>query len=376
MRGGNVLLYKGNFLLSILGVSIFLAACTNQFTIENKSHIQKVDTFYENKDIEIIVPFEAGGGTDLFARSMAQSLSQNIVGNPSIEVLNIPGDNTIIGTNEFVYMSEPNGKRLLASSASVHTPYLLGLWSVKYDLRDLEPIIGVPTGGVVYISPETGIKKPTDLENFDGKLVFKGISATGLDLVMLLSFEVLGLDVQATFDRGGRRSASFLFEDGTSTIDFQTTSSYLENILPLIERNEAIPLFSFGQINEKGHLVRDPMFPDLPTLEEVYIDIHGKAPIGKAWDAYKTFVNSSYSIQKVIWTHRDAPEEAKEALYKATEKAVRDSSFHHLGQGGLEQYEPYTGEELRMMIDNAFNTSPVILNWVRELLKEQYGLET
>ncbi|MGO4888430.1 hypothetical protein ACJ2A9_11775 [Anaerobacillus sp. MEB173] len=355
-------------------VTVVLIACNDQQPISNMD-VPNKDSIYEDKEIEIIVPFEAGGGTDLFARFMAHSLSENLTGNPSIQVLNIEGDNTIIGTNEFIYMSEPNGYRLFASSASVHTPYLLGQRAVKYDLRDLEPIIGVPTGGVVYVSPKTGVTKPTDLLNPEEPLIFTGISATGLDLVTLLSFEVLGIDVLTSFDIHGRKSSSVLFEQGSSTIDFQTTFSYLTHIAPLVEKQKAIPLFSFGQINEQGKLIRDPIFNDLPTLEEVYIEIYGESPSGEAWEAYKAFVNSSYTIQKLIWTHSDAPDAAVEALHEAAERAVNDSYFYDQGQDVLLNYEPYTGQELKVMIDNAFNTSPEILNWVRELLNEKYGIK-
>lgn len=368
---------KMNFIVCMLLIILtFLVGCTTNQNTEDKEILLKHKySFYKNEEIEIIVPFEAGGGTDIFARFMSTILSKKIPGNPTVKVVNIPGDNSIIGTNEFVYMSEPNGKRLFASSGSVHIPYLLGVRAVKYDLRDLEPIIGLPTGGVVYISPNTGVKNPSDLKKLDEQLVYRGISATGLDLVMLLAFEVLELDVQTIFDFEGRKEASIAFKNGESTIDFQTTSSYIENILPLYKRNEAIPLFSFGQINDQGKLVRDPIFSDLPTLKEVYIDIYGKSPSGEAWEAYKAFVNSAYTIQKVIWTHGDAPDAAKQALNLAIAKAESDYSFNKIGNNFHERYDPYTGSELKAMIDNAFNTPPEILNWVRELLKNKYGID-
>ncbi|MDV2686121.1 hypothetical protein RYX56_17265 [Alkalihalophilus lindianensis] len=347
-----------------------LAAC-NTDTSGSAEDLTK-DNFYEGKDTEIIVPFGAGGGTDLFARFLAPYFSENISGNPSVQVVNIPGGQTITGTNEFFYMSEHDGHKLLTSSASVHTPYLLGQSAVKYDLRDLEPIIGAPTGAVVYVSPQTGIETGADLGEQEEELVFAGISATGLDLVTLLSFEVLDLDVKSILGYEGRGPARVAFEQGESTIDFQTTSSYIQNIEPLIENNEAIPLYSLGQINEDGDLVRDPVFEDIPTVEEVYIEIHGEAPSGEAWEAYKAFVNSSYTIQKLIWTHGDAPQPAIDALHEAAEQFANDPQFTEHGQEVLENYEPYTGETLQTMIDNAFNTSPEILNWVRKLLEEKY----
>ncbi|MGO4888425.1 hypothetical protein ACJ2A9_11750 [Anaerobacillus sp. MEB173] len=362
------------FLIIMIALSTVLAACNSSNRSSGDASDLTKDNFYENKGLEIVVPFGAGGGTDLFARFMAPYIGENLSGSPSVQVINVPGGQTIVGTNEFAYMREHNGYNLLQSSASVHTPYLLGESAVKYDLKDFEPIIGAPTGAVVYISPDTGVTKPADLGNLDEKLVFAGISAIGLDLVTLLSFEVLGLDVQAILGYEGRGPARVAFEQGEANIDFQTTSAYLQNIEPLIDSGVAVPLYSLGQINEHGDLVRDPVFPDLPTLEEVYVEIYGEEPSGDAWEAYKAFVNASYTVQKVIWTHNDAPVEAIEALRESAEKIANDPEFLEASKEILENYQPYTGQELKGMIENILNTRSEVLDWVRDLLEQKYDV--
>jgi tripartite-type tricarboxylate transporter receptor subunit TctC len=361
------------FFVIMIALSMVLAACGNSSSTAGSSDLTK-ENFYENNGIEILVPFGAGGGTDLFARFMAPYIAENLAGSPAVQVINVPGGQTIVGTNEFAHMRENDGYNLLQSSASVHTPYLLGESAVKYDLKDLEPIFGAPTGAVVYVSPDTGVTEPADLKNLEEQLVFAGISAIGLDLVTLLSFEVLQLDVQSILGYEGRGPARVAFEQGEVNIDFQTTSAYLQNIEPLIDSGVAVPLYSLGQINEQGELVRDPVFPDLPTLKEVYIDIYGEEPSGEAWEAYKAFLNSSYTVQKVIWTHGDAPEAAIEALHESAEKIAKDPEFLEASKEVLENYEPYTGQELKNIIENALNTSPEILDWVRNLLEQKYDV--
>ena len=47
--------------------------------------------FYKGKTIRIIVGYSPGGGFDTFSRLLGRYLSQNVPGNPSVRVMNMPG---------------------------------------------------------------------------------------------------------------------------------------------------------------------------------------------------------------------------------------------------------------------------------------------
>jgi tripartite-type tricarboxylate transporter receptor subunit TctC len=65
---------------------------------------------YPDRPIQLIVPYSAGGPTDVAARVMAQALSQRI--NQSIVVMSMPGAGGIIGT-DYVNRAKPDGYTLL-----------------------------------------------------------------------------------------------------------------------------------------------------------------------------------------------------------------------------------------------------------------------
>lgn len=333
------------------------------------------EVFYEGETVELLVPYGAGGGTDTFARFMAPFLGEYIEGKPTIQTVNVPGGGSINGANEFVELREHNGLNTLVTSASTHAPYLLGEEAVRYDLKKMIPVVGLPTGGVVYTSPSTGIESPKDLLNPKEKLVYAGISATGLDIVTLLSFEVLGMDVQAVLGYDGRGPSRVAFEQGESNIDYQTSSAYLTNVTPLVEANQAVPMYTFGQLDGDGNIVRDPAFPDIPSIKEVYVELHGKEPSGPAWDAYKTFVGSSFTVQKVIWLHSDAPQEAVDALKQAAIELAKDTEFKEKGVEVLGGYDLYTGEDVDKVVKGMLNVKPEVLDWVKQFLKDNYGVE-
>src|SRR3546814_8827761 len=81
---------------------------------------------------------------------------------------------------------------------------MLGQQGVRYSPRNWTPVLGLPGGGVVYVSPDTGVKNIKDLVSTDAELVFGGISATGLDLLGLLTFEILGIETKAVLGYEGK----------------------------------------------------------------------------------------------------------------------------------------------------------------------------
>src|SRR3546814_19301806 len=73
------------------------------------------------------------------------------------------------------------------------------------------------------VSPDTGVKNIKDLVSTDAELVFGGISATGLDLLGLLTFEILGIATKAVLGYEGKGPVQIAFPQGESNIDYQTT---------------------------------------------------------------------------------------------------------------------------------------------------------
>lgn len=98
-------------------------------------------TSWPQRQVTIIVPFGAGGTTDIFARIIAERL-QAKYGKPFI-IENRPGAGGNVGTG-VVAKAAPDGHTLLVGTVSTHAinPYLYK--SLPYDTeRDFEPVSGI-----------------------------------------------------------------------------------------------------------------------------------------------------------------------------------------------------------------------------------------
>lgn len=73
---------------------------------------------YPNKPVRLIVPFPAGGATDLFARTLSQKISEKL-GQPLV-VENRPGAGGTLGS-DLAAKATPDGYTLLLSTSSTHS---------------------------------------------------------------------------------------------------------------------------------------------------------------------------------------------------------------------------------------------------------------
>lgn len=349
-----------------------LAACSDDDKKSGKSG--SGDSFYDGEQLETVVPYDAGGGSDVLARYVAPFLTDHVEGKPTTQVVNIPGAGSVIGMNEYAGMYDADGYNAIWSSGSTILNHLLETDGVEFDFQDLTPILGVPAGGVVYISADTGYEEPKDILNLNEGLVYSGQSATGLDLVPLLGFEVLKLDVQAILGYEGSGPARVAFEQGESNVNYQTTAAYLTNVQPLVDDGDAIPLFSFGHFDSNGEIIRDPAFPDIPNIKEFYEEVYDEEPSGETWDAYEAVGSRGFTIQKILWTKKDAPDEAIELLQKGAEGIAEDDKFIEEGDEVLGGYEPVVGDELVTLIENIIQADmdPAIKEWIFDFLEENF----
>ena len=135
---------------------------------------------YPNKAVRLVVPFLAGGSTDIVGRTIAQKLSE--MWGQSVFVDNRPGGGTTIGT-EIVARAAPDGYTLLVTPA----PFTINaslLPKIPYDaLNDFTPITLINTTPLVMVVnpgvPAKNVKELIALAKAKpGKLNF-GSSGTG-----------------------------------------------------------------------------------------------------------------------------------------------------------------------------------------------------
>jgi tripartite-type tricarboxylate transporter receptor subunit TctC len=107
---------------------------------------------FPTKPVKVIVPFVAGGSSDIVARAIASKF-QEVLGQPGV-VENKPGANGAIAA-EFVAKAEPDGYTILVGSIGVFSINQALFKELRYQARDFAPIsLAVTTPNVLITRPD------------------------------------------------------------------------------------------------------------------------------------------------------------------------------------------------------------------------------
>jgi tripartite-type tricarboxylate transporter receptor subunit TctC len=332
------------------------------------------DGNFSGETLEFLIPLASGGGTDTWARFIGTELTNYVPGRPGFAPVNEPGGEGISGTNKFARSAKTDGTEILVGTASTVVPWVLGRSAVKYSFEDLKPVVVNGTGGVIYARTGAGVKNVNDLINRDKPLEFGGISATGLDITTLVAFDLLEADVTSTFGFEGRGPVNLALQRGEIDLDYQTTSAYGSAVEGIAKEGKATVLMSFGQLNESGEVVRDPNFPDVPTVPEAYEQLHGKKPTGEKFEAYKTLLGLTYTYQKGLWVPRETPDKAVTLLRESSEKLGTDQEFQNKAAKVLGGYPLVADAGMADRVREAYTVSSSVRSYVKELLESTYDI--
>ena len=303
---------------------------------------------YSGKTVTIWIPFKAGGGSDTWARAIGPAFSKNLPGNPTVVVKNVTDGKAIGASNKYFaeHGKDKDGSVVFGTSGSVQLPFIFKDERVRYQYKNMVPIFASGTGGVVYVRKDMGV---TDIiKDFDklkgSKLVYGSQGKTSLDAVPILAFDMLGLDVNVVYGMKGRKAGRAAILRGETTIDYQTTASYLKHVKPLVEKGEMVPLMTWGSVIN-GQIKRDPNFPNLPSFSEVYDKVI-KNKNKEAFDAWQVLFNAGFATQKFIVLPKSASDNVVTAWIKASGQIVNDLDTMKIINKKLGKYDQIIGENL------------------------------
>jgi tripartite-type tricarboxylate transporter receptor subunit TctC len=214
---------------------------------------------YPSRPVRIIVPFPAGGSTDIFARDLGQILSKQW--NTTIIVDNRPGASGQIGS-QLVARSAPDGYNLLLTATHhVINPSLYR--SLPYDTRrDFTPL------NLVATVPNALVVNPRFSAQTVAELIRIGKEKPGS-----LSFASTGIG-------GANHLAGELFKSMTGVemvhIPYKGAAPAMADLLggqiPIMFDSlpTVIPHVQSGRLRALGvtSLKRAPSLPDVPTIDE------------------------------------------------------------------------------------------------------------
>jgi tripartite-type tricarboxylate transporter receptor subunit TctC len=216
-------------------------------------------TPYPTRAITLVVPFGAGSGTDVMARTLADELSKKL-GQPVI-IDNRPGGSSIPAA-EYVARAAPDGYTLFMGGNTTHSanPHLFK--ELRYDpLKDFTPISRLATAGaVLVVSPKSDFKSVADVVKAakadPGKLSY-GVSNSGSQIAAERIKRVSGVDI--------------------IRVPYKTTPQALTDVISghlnmtFVDVAAALSAVQGGQVRALAisSAARSKLMPDVQTMQEL-----------------------------------------------------------------------------------------------------------
>ncbi len=226
---------------------------------------------YPSQPIRIIVGFAAGSGSDIFARLMAQWLSERL--GQSVLIENRPGAGGNIGT-ESVVKAAPDGYTLLQwVPANAVNNSLYEKLSFNF-LRDIAPVAGTARSPyVVVVNPALPVNTIPELiahaKANPGKLNFASAGVgTGIHMAGELFKMLAGVNMVHVPYRGAAGAMTDLI-GGQVQLMFDTTAA-------------SIPHIKGGKVRALAvtTATRSALLPDLPIVADFVPGYEASGPFG------------------------------------------------------------------------------------------------
>jgi tripartite-type tricarboxylate transporter receptor subunit TctC len=285
-RNVSVQAFRRSLVILFFVIGLFLAA-----------GVPMVHAEYPEREITMIVPWAAGGGTDLITRVLADLMAKDL-GKPVV-VVNKPGGGGLIGFNT-IGAAKPDGYTVgITTNSQILQKYSA---SSYLDWRALAPIAlhnYDPAGFTVKIdAPWKTIKEALDFAKANPMKM--RVANSGPGAIWHVAAALLGSKTGVQFTHvpyGGANPAAIATAGG----HVEATTASPGEVATLV-KGEKLRILAIA--SEK----RDPLFPNVPTFKETGID----------------FV---FGVWRCLVAPKDTPKDVIAKLEKSAEKAVHDPKF-------------------------------------------------
>ena len=214
---------------------------------------------YPTGPMRIVVPFAAGGSTDIMARTIAQQLTERFRQQAIVE--NRPGASGTIGT-AFVVKSPPDGHTMLVVQSSfVSNPSLFKDLTYNQS-RDITPVTNLATGPLnLTVHPSLPAKNVKQLialaKKHPGEINYGSPGAGSVSrLACSLFNQMAGIKMMHIAYKG---SGAAIADMLSGQVQFYAPNLFL-----------SLPYIKAGRLRALGVTSpqRSPIAPELPTIDE------------------------------------------------------------------------------------------------------------
>ena len=318
---------------------------------------ESVAQFYRGKTITIIAASSAGGGYDLYARTIARHIGKHLPGNPSVVVSNMPGAASNVAA-AYIYNAAPKDGTVIGGlfMGAVVEPLFSGRTRATHDMSKFQ-YIGNANKDVYVCLVRADAPVKSFAEAFEKELIV-GATADGAstrDFPELLK-NLLGAKFKIVAGYPGTRQINLAMERGEvqggcgqswSSVSATYPSWFKEGKIKVLAQEDT---HGYPELNKQGHpLTRD--FAKTDEQKRILDLIYSQTIFGRP-----------YAVSPEV------PKERVDALRRAFIASMRDPELKAEAARIQLDVDAISGEELQAAIVKMYATPADILDKARQAM--------
>ncbi len=330
---------------------IMSVLCAIAAGLPGTGHAQS-DTF-AGKQIRIIIGSSAGGGYDLFARTIAQHWPKQIPGVPIFVPQNLPGPLSLNVANNIFNVAPKDGTSIGAVNPQIASEAILNPDRARFDARKFVWIGSALRETQVMVA---SAKAPvTRFEQAFTREMIIGGSGGATNTFPTLTNAILGTKFKIVSGYPGTREVNLAMErDEVHAIGAITWASVKGTMGDKVRAKEVVMV---GQYGAKVH-------PELPDV--THVPSLAKTPEDAA---ALRLLFATQEFGRPYITSPGTPPEIASLLQKSFMATMNDPAFlADAKQRGLD-IEPMEGAEIQALVETLYKTPPAVVERVRAVFK-------
>lgn len=314
--------------------------------------------FYAGKTLSVNIGFTAGGGFDLYARTVTRHMARHVPGQPKVVARQMPGGGSFRAAQHMFAAAPQDGTQLATVGQSIPLQQAMRDPNATFDVRAFHwignPISSVSTIGVWAAS---GVRTFEDAQTREVTVGATGPNVTSqypmaLNQILGSKFKIIsgypgGNDIDLAMERGE--------VDGKGQFSWSTLQSTRRDWLTHRKVTLLIQLGDRKDPNISAYMGRDvPLARDLAKNENDRLTLD--------------LLTSGETIGRPLFTTPNVPADRVAALRAAFDATMKDADFLDEAQKMGLELNPIGGEELQKVVERVLAAPEAVVERLRAII--------
>lgn len=314
---------------------------------------QTPEEFYQNRKMDMVIGYSAGGTYDLYARLVARNLSNYMAGNPNIVPRNMPGGGSRTAVAWLVNVAPKDGSVLMTADQSLAIAQALGDPQVRFDVTKLN-YIGNPAreNNTTAAWHTSGIRTIQDAMEKEVTVGATGGSTSSQYPKAMNA--LIGTKFKIILGYPGGNDINLAMERGEVAVRGSNSWGAWKATRPDWLRDKKINMLVQIGLEKADDLPNVPLLMDLAKNDEDR--------------AVLRLLSAPTAIGRPIFTNPGVPEDRVKYLRAAFDKMVKDPKFLDAAKKENFEIDPVSGEQMQKIVQEIVSSPEGVRKKLGEII--------